>query len=89
MIQSAAEQIREEGREQGREEIRREIQITQSAAEQLREEGWEQGWVGVRVEIAAKLYLDGMDLEKIARVTELSRNSFRKLQRKTDENDTH
>ena len=54
-----------------------ERQMLQSAAEFLRQEGREE----VREEVAANLLRDGMDPEKVAEVTDLSRDAVQKLQR--------
>ncbi len=80
MIQSAVELFRQEGREEARNEFQEERQRLQSAAELSRQEGWEQA----QEKLATNLLRDGMNLEKIVQLTDLSPDAVQKLQRKTD-----
>ncbi len=63
--------------------------MIQSAAELFRQEGREQGWEQAQEKNATNLLRDGMNLDKIVQLTDLSPDAVQKLQRETDEASGH
>ena len=66
-----------------------ERQVIQSAAEVLRQEGRDEAHKEIREEIAAELLQDGMDPEKVANFTRLSKERILEIQRDSEENSEH
>ena len=62
-----------------------ELKMIQSAVELFRQEGREQGWEQAQEKIATNLLRDGVNLDKIVQLTDLSPDAVQKFQRKTDQ----
>ena len=61
-----------------------EQEMIQAATEILRQEARDEGLQQGREEVAANMLRDGMDLKKVAQLTQLNRNAVQRLQREID-----